>query len=342
MRESKLSLYFFIALLLAALVAVCFVFAPYLTVFILSIVLGVVFRPLHEKIQSYFKNISLSSFISTLIVLIIILGPVALILTQVFNEAQHLYARMQDSTYDLNGATAVLQQKLQAAFPQLNIDIKAYLQGGLNWFVQNAGQAFSSAANAVMSILLSAIGLYYWFKDSAKLKGLLLRLSPMPDHYDQKIFDKLSLSVHSIIRGTLLISLIQGLLAGIGFTIFGIPNAFLWGTLACISAVIPAVGTSLVLIPAILYLFLTGDTVSAIGLLIWGGLAVGLIDNFLGPKFMSRGSKLHPFFILVSVLGGLRLFGPIGFLAGPLIFSLFYSLVDIYLDISADEKIAQG
>lgn len=333
--NNKLSLYFFVTLLLAALLLVLIIVGPYFTVFILSIVLGVIFRPLHDKILSKVKRPSISALLSTLIVLIIILGPVALIVTQIFNEAQNLYASVQSDTFDLNTSTAALQSKLQEYFPHLNIDIRAYIESALSWLLQNAGNAFSSAALAVLNLALSAIGLYYWFKDGEVVKKAMLQLSPLPDQYDTKIIDKLSVSVRSIIRGTIVVALIQGMLASIGFTIFGVPNAILLGTVTAICALIPGVGTSLVLGPAILYLFLTGQTAQGVGLLIWGMFAVGLIDNFLGPKLMSRGAQLHPFLILISVLGGIKLLGPVGFLAGPLALSLFFSLLDIYVSMIA-------
>ena len=116
----------------------------------------------------------------------------------------------------------------------------------------------------------------------------------------------------------------------VGFWIFGVPNAILWGSFAAIAALIPGIGTALVLTPAILFLFARGEIFSAIGLLAWGVGVVGLIDNFLGPRLMGRGIELHPLIILLSVLGGIGFFGPIGFLLGPLIVSLFFALLDIY------------
>jgi len=113
-----------------------------------------------------------------------------------------------------------------------------------------------------------------------------------------------------------------------------VPSAILWGVIAAITALIPGFGTSLVIIPAILYLFLTGHIVQAVGLVIWGALAVGLIDNFLGPKLVGRGMHLHPLLVILSVLGGAALFGPIGFLLGPLCLGLFLTLFDIYFYLS--------
>jgi predicted PurR-regulated permease PerM len=133
-----------------------------------------------------------------------------------------------------------------------------------------------------------------------------------------------------VIKGSLLIALIQGMVSGTGFAIFGVPNPVLLGSVAIIAALIPNVGTAVVLTPAILYLYLTDQVWQSAGLLIWGITAVGLIDNLLGPTLIGRSSKIHPLLILLAVLGGLAFFGPLGFILGPLVISLLFAVLDIY------------
>jgi predicted PurR-regulated permease PerM len=140
----------------------------------------------------------------------------------------------------------------------------------------------------------------------------------------------LKASIHGVIRGALVIAGIQGIISGIGFAIFGVPNAVLWGSLAAVCALVPTLGTTLVFVPIVGYLALTGHIPQAIGLAVWGIFAVGLIDNILGPRLMSQGSSIHPFFILIAVLGGVDLFGPVGLFAGPLVVALFFALFDTY------------
>jgi predicted PurR-regulated permease PerM len=108
--------------------------------------------------------------------------------------------------------------------------------------------------------------------------------------------------------------------------------------IAAFGALIPSVGTTIVFIPAVVFLLFNGAYVQAIGLLVWGVLAVGLIDNLLGPYLMSRGNKLHPFIILLAVLGGLSVFGPIGFVVGPVLVSLFIVLLELYSVHISDHK----
>jgi predicted PurR-regulated permease PerM len=127
-----------------------------------------------------------------------------------------------------------------------------------------------------------------------------------------------------------LLALIQGTLVAFGFLVIGIDRAVLWGTLASVGALMPGIGTTIVTGPAIVYLFATGEIVSAVILLLYASLVVGLVDNFLGPYLIGRQNNMHPFIILIAVLGGISAFGPIGFIVGPVIVTLFFILLEIY------------
>ena len=146
----------------------------------------------------------------------------------------------------------------------------------------------------------------------------------------KKIINKLSLAVNGIIKGYLFIVFIQGTLVSIGFALFGVPNPALWGLVAMITALVPAIGSGLVSIPAIIFLVATGQTMNALGLLIWAVVMVGTIDNILNPIVVGSKINLPPLLILFSVLGGISLLGPVGILVGPLTISLLYTLISIY------------
>ena len=139
-----------------------------------------------------------------------------------------------------------------------------------------------------------------------------------------------------------MIALIQGVLTAIGFSIFGIPHSILWGTVTIVVALIPGIGTALVLLPGIIYLFAIGETGSGIGLLVWGVLAVGLIDNLLGPKLVGRNLQLHPLLVLLSVLGGIAFFGPVGIFLGPICVSLLFALINVYSYLGNVEPLTQS
>ncbi|MCX6753756.1 MAG: AI-2E family transporter, partial [Candidatus Nomurabacteria bacterium] len=136
--------------------------------------------------------------------------------------------------------------------------------------------------------------------------------------------------VNRVIKGSFFIAIIQGALAWLGFWFFGVPNPALWGVVAGMTSLVPNLGTSLVTIPSILFLYFTGLPLHALGLLLWAMLIVGTVDNFLSPYIISRNTDIPAILTLFSILGGIALMGPVGILIGPLTLSLLYSLVSIY------------
>lgn len=174
------------------------------------------------------------------------------------------------------------------------------------------------------------IGAFYFFRDGRAFTKRLVTISPLPDSEDELILARLAQAVRSVATGILLVALIQGTLTAIGLSIVGIERAVLFGVFAAIGALIPSVGTSIVLVPAVLYLVFIGEYTNATILTIWGMVFVGLVDNLLGPILMGRGNAMHPFLILLAVLGGMAVFGPVGFIVGPVIVSLFLVLLELY------------
>ncbi|MEK7576648.1 MAG: AI-2E family transporter [Patescibacteria group bacterium] len=343
MSERKPELYFLLASLLGTFILAFLIFQPFLYALVLAMVFATVFHPVYKKIVTITHGWqNLSAFATVLIVVVLIFTPIIFLGMQIFQEAEQLYIVLaNDHKRDVVlDAVSALQNNLQKYFPfvqEFSFNIDQYLRQWLSWLLGNLGLVFESFTNIVISSLLFLVALYYLLKDGQKLKMALVYLSPLSDADDEAISRKLGVAVNSVMKGSLLIALIQGVLTSIGFAIFGIQNVVLWGSVAAIAALIPGVGTSLVLAPAILYLFLKGDVAFGVGLAIWGVVAVGLIDNFLGPKLVGRGMQLHPLIILLSVLGGLGLFGPIGFLLGPLVMSLLFALLDIYSSLMKKE-----
>lgn len=332
MTPKKLQLPYFLALLFGVLLLAFFIFRPFIATLAVAGMFAVIIHPFHERFTKMLKgHVGIAALLSVVFAAIVILVPLTVLGATVFMETRDLYVSLTSnggnyfSLFD-----TVITQPIRAFIPEFNPDISSYLQQALGWIVGNLGTLFSGTIQTVLHLFLGFIALYYFLKDGPRFTKALVELSPLTDSYDKEIIHRLTLAVNSVVKGSLLIALLQGTLSGFGFWLFGVPSPALWGTMAAIGALIPGVGTTIVLIPAVLYLYFTGDTLSAIGLLVWGATAVGLIDNLLGPQLMGKGANIHPLFVLFSVLGGIALFGPLGFFLGPLVLSLLYALVDIY------------
>ena len=344
MRVEVLRPYFLLALLLGAFVLVAGIFKHFLAPLALAVVFAVVLQPVYRRIlHAVGGRRALSALGSVIVFIIGVLLPIILVATQIVAEANGLYAYFTsgEGVASLYRATEQAGAVISRIIPGLDINLNAvaanldtYLKQGLEIIISHLGGILSGISSFVLGLFVFFIALYYLLKDGSALKRKIMELSPLHDADEERIFGRLELAVNSVVKGNLFIALIQGVLATIGFLLFGLPNPVLWGTVTAVSALIPGVGTALVMMPAILYLFATGTLPQALGLLVWGMLAVGLIDNMLGPKLVGRGAGLHPLLILLSVLGGLVIFGAAGIFLGPLSVALLIALLAIHAEVS--------
>lgn len=348
MNNHKLQVNFLLVILIGVLFLCFLILTPFLTPLILAIVFAVVLQPLYRKILPKVNNKeSLASFVTVFVTIICILTPLTFLGSQIFQESVQLY----NSTTEEKSSQILVTTVINAVgnmsenfvpgtgkfFTNLSANLDSYIKQGLVWLINHLGVAVSGISGLLLDLFIFIISLYYLLRDGKQLKRKIIQLSPLADKEDSALFDHLESAVNSVIQGSLLVALIQGVMTAIGFTIFGIPNSILWGTLTVIAALIPGIGTSLVLIPGVIYLFATGSTLPAIGLIVWGVVAVGLIDNILGPKLIGGNLQIHPLVVLLSVLGGISFFGPIGIFLGPITMSLLFALLSIYINVFTQE-----
>lgn len=331
--------YFYYLILIVTAVFGLVIFRPFFPVLFLTLVIAVlcggIYRWFLKKINSKF----FSAFLAVITVIIIIFIPLAFVGLLIFQEASHLYGLL------LSGGSTTIASTIQGllsnypdAAQYVTTNIEEYAKTALSFIISNTGNLVANIAKITFAFFLMLLSLFYFFKDGEHFKHMIISYSPLHPDHNKKIIGSFVNTVNSVVRGTLIVAVVQGIQVAIGFAIFGVPNPALWGTIAVFSALIPSVGTALVIIPGVIYLFVTGSIGPVIGLALWGIFAVGLIDNFLGPYLVKRGTNIHPFFVLFSVLGGLLVFGPLGFIVGPVITALFFELLALYPTITNNES----
>lgn len=133
----------------------------------------------------------------------------------------------------------------------------------------------------------------------------------------------------SVIYGQVIIGVLQGIIVGIGFFIFGVPNALLLTMLASLAGIFPIIGTGIIWIPVVIYLLIEGSTFTTIGVLIFGIISSS-VDNFLRPIIVAKRTDIHTSILMIGMIGGLFLFGVLGFILGPLILSYLLILLELY------------
>lgn len=332
-HQKQIQAFAFLAFLIGVLVLTYFIFKPFLTNIVLSAIVAILFRPLYNKFLKLFGgHQNLSALTVAIIALLAIAIPLALFIVVVSQEVVGTYRFI--SGYDVSGLYNRVQDWISEIFGasvQITaIDVGGYIRSALGFLLQNILGIFANITDFILQILIFILTLFYLLRDGRMLKEYLIKISPMSDMYDIEILQRLVVSVRSVIGGSIFTALIQGAVAIIGFGIFGVPSPVIWGSMAALASFIPSVGTSIITVPLIIYMMLSGAMGQAIGLLIWSAVVVGLIDNFVAPKLIGRGIKVNSLLVLLSIFGGVTFFGPLGFLFGPLVLSLFLALLGIY------------
>lgn len=338
--QERLQVIYFSTLLLVFGILSFTVLSNFLIVLCLAYIAAILLLPVYDRILARSSSVkALKNFGSTiaatltvLLLIVLIITPITLILGKVFTDAQQFYVNVSTSGVSLDSLSLSVQEKLSVYIPDIEQKLDTAASAVSGFFVQNIGNFFSGTFDIVLKVFLFLLALFYFLKDKNHFVGMYRDISPLSSEDDGNIFASIKQAVRSIMLGSIVVALAQGIATGIGFAIFGVPNPFFLGTIAGFMALVPGIGPALVWIPAAIYLYVTGGDSSFawLGQVIWGVGAVGLIDNFLGPLVINKGIQIHPLFILLAVIGGIAVFGPEGFLFGPLVLSIFVSIASVW------------
>jgi predicted PurR-regulated permease PerM len=272
----------------------------------------------------------LSALLTVFLFIIIISGLLFGVGIILLNQSQNVYNLVSNNGHTLSFINSLNNSIIKILPKGISFNLYQKISDFITFITNNIAGVFSSILSTIFYFFLTFLSIFFFLKDSTHWKKAIKVMSPLSDADDQKIINKLSQAVNGIMRGYFFIVFIQGTLVGIGFALFGVPNPLLWAMVAMITAFVPTIGSGLVSVPAIIYLFSTGNITGAVGLLLWAVVMVATIDNLLNPIIVGARINLHPIIILFSVLGGISLFGPVGILVGPLTISLLYTLISIY------------
>lgn len=340
MTTSNLQIGFFIILAAIVFILTLWLFLPFMATILLAAVLAIVFYPIHSRFTKLVpKWPTFTATISTFLILVVILIPLAFFGWLVFQESVGVYQTVTangDGLEVVPSAVMSIENFVNGVVPIVDFNIRDYVSAReivlsvLEWIQLHIGEIFGRIVEYSLGLFILIIALFSFLRDGPRFVERIIKISPLRDTFDRQIAERIGVAVNSVIMGEVVIALLQGILTGIGFWVFGVPNAAIWGFVTAIAAFIPTVGTGLILVPGIIYIFFMVGLAPAVGLLGWGAILVGLLDNVLRPVVIDRGMHIHPFLILISVLGGISVFGPIGFVAGPVILGFLFALLDIY------------
>lgn len=308
---------------------------PFAIVLLTAGIVAVVTTPVEKYLRKIVKHAWLSSLIVAVLVFLIIVGPLtaaAVVMTQQAIDIANSTLANPDwvKNFKLEELPAFLILPAFVREYLLGLDIPTVLGSIADWASTNAGSFLTGGVAFVFKASIFFICLFFLLFERERIMNEIVDLSPFKDSVDRNIILRMVETVRGVVFGSLIVAVVQGIVAGIGFTIFGVPGALIWAAVVIVASQVPIIGTSAVTIPAVLYLLLTGNIVGGVGLAIWAMLAVGLVDNLLAPFIVGGRTRMHALLILLSVLGGIEYFGPIGFILGPTVLAAFLVVLELY------------
>jgi predicted PurR-regulated permease PerM len=220
--------------------------------------------------------------------------------------------------------------KLMPYEDQLRAKAAESLEAAGTWLVGGLSSVAVGTAHFLFMTLVFCYTLFFFLLDGKKVVDAILYYLPLEDSDERLMLEKFTSVTRAMVKGTLLIGLLQGTLAGLAFALAGVNNAVFWGTVMAVLSIVPGIGSAAVWVPASVILMVQGSVGAGIGLFAFCALVVGSIDNLLRPILVGKDTNMHELMIFFGTLGGLFMFGMSGLLIGPLIASLFLTVWDIY------------
>ncbi|QDV29165.1 putative inner membrane protein [Planctopirus ephydatiae] len=345
-----------VSLLVLSVVMVIFilmfyqVMAPYLMSLLLAGVLAILAQPMHSSSLAYCRGwTSLAAAATTTGVVVVIVLPIlfAILLTGL-ELSVFVQDNLSDSSWEQIKSTVSLRidQFVQRIMPLMPAGadqeaVKEQLLSGIQNQVKQLGVGASEIASSTWGIIgtlinffiqltVCLLGLYFFLADGPRILHGAQNLIPIQPEYQQQVFDQFTKVTRSVVMGTLVAAVGQGIAMSLAVGFLGIGHIFVIGMVTTVAAMVPMIGAAGVYVPMSIYLATQGHYFTAAGLFLFGFLVISSIDNVVRAYTLSSNVQMHPLLGFVSILGGLEAFGLWGIFLGPMIASVLYALAKIF------------
>ncbi len=328
---------FFFLLLIAVTLAFYGLIADFIKPIFWAMVLALLFQPLQRYMLRVIPDrSSLDALITVTTIVFLVLIPVFLVVLAVANEAAAIVEDIRQGNIRWTAALNWVRERIPAVtglLNRFNVDL-ARIQEGLSAGAMAAGQWVATNALVIgqgtvvffLQLFVMLYLLFFFLRDGVTIMQRVRQALPLDDALANHLGRRFATVARATLKGTFLISAIQGALGGFTFWILDLRAPILWGVVMGVLALVPAVGPPLVWVPAAIWLIATGSWVKGLVLVVLGTVLIGLVDNLLRPVLVGRDAGLPDYIILLSTLGGISMFGLSGVLIGPIIAALFFAV----------------
>lgn len=345
MTTSRFTTWTFIIFFLLSLILVIHLLFDYITPVVIAIAIVSVFNPLYQKLLRSLKNRDyLAASIATTLVLLGVLIPLSIFIVLLFQQALSLFVATQQfaSPSDIADWITALRNYLDSFnnfLAKFNLQIsserivkltKSLFEAIGAWFYQALGLVAKNILSLSFNFILTIALVFVFFISGKSAKKFVMDLVPLPNEDKQKLIKRFNELVKAIFIGNGLISVLEGVLGGLSFLIFDIPGALIWGVVMAVTAFLPVVGASIVVIPAAIYLFIMDKTWQGVVFLVFNTIQITILDTFIKPRVIGTQSQMHAVLIFMAIIAGVQIYGMFGLFYGPLLITIFLALSEMY------------
>ncbi len=354
-RENLFAFAFFI-ILVTLIGLVVSILRPFLPDFLWALIVAISVYPFYNWMYHRLgKRANLSAFLLTAIVVIVLVLPSFFLLTNMAKEARKIY--MMFTTTPLEQKSQWLIDKFQALgmydrFVEWGLgpetvkgivkdNLTNVLKGIPKLILEKISGIFKNLAVFFIHVALGTVALFFFFRDGPRYATLFVQSLPLDNKHRDVISKTVSHTVSAVVRGMFVTAVIQGVLAGVGFALVGLPVPILLGLLTTFNSFIPFLGATSVWLPAAAWLFFENHHIAAIGLALYGALIISMVDNVVRPLIIGEETKIPVALLFFIILGGLKVYGLIGIFLGPIILSLGMAFLSIYREVYLSPALTQ-
>jgi predicted PurR-regulated permease PerM len=339
-EQLKFSQWFLVLALIGLLVLFVLMIKSFIVPIILAGVFASLFFPLYEHLTRWLGGrASLGAFLSCITLLLLLLIPVYLLVNIVAQQAVSLYDSVQPQVQQLLNATSedwavVRSHPLVQKLHLDTIDWEKTIQEGIKTIAASAGKIINITSKStflgITYLLMTLFTMFYFFRDGVKITRTFFSYLPLSENHKNSLIVRFNSISRATVKGTIILGFIQGILGGVTLWIFGFSSALLWGMVMVFLSILPFLGSWMVLLPAAIFELAMGRIGNGLGIALISILFISNIDNVLRPRLVGRDAGMHDLVIFFSTLGGIGLFGIMGFIVGPVVAALMITLLDIY------------
>lgn len=317
-------------ILIALAVLSFFLLKPVLMAIIVALILAFIFSPIYDFLVKKTNSKNFSVSLIMVFLLIIIFLPIWFLTPILIDQSLKVFQATQQIDF-----VGPLQKIFPALFAsdqfsnEIGLIISSFTTKMANLLVNLFAGIILNFPTIFLQLIVVFFSFYFVLRDKKEVMNYVRSISPFSKEVEKKLFESSKGITASVIYGQVIVGVVQGIIVGIGFLIFGVPNALFLTLLAILAGIFPVIGTAIVWLPVLIYFMIAGNTISAIGILVFGAIST-TIDNFLRPMIVSKRTNLHSAIVIIGMIGGLFMFGILGVILGPLILAYLIILLEVY------------